>query len=323
MKLAIKLAFATTAIACLLSGGALAQDFPNRPVRIVIPFPAGGGTDILSRALGQKLSEQWKQAIIVDNRPGGGANIGAEHAAKSPADGYTLFMASTIHSINVSLYPKLTYDILKDFAPMGLVAETAQVLVVHPSVPAASVKEFIALLKSQPGKLPYSSAGNGSQPHLAAELFKSMTGTDMIHVPYKGAPPAMNDLLAGHVSVSFATTPTAVPNVKSGKVKALGVSSTKRVPALPDVPTIAESGVPGYDANGYFGLMGPAGVPQAVIEKINASVMAIVRDPAMSKTLSDLGYGASPSTPAEHAAFLREEVAKWAKVVKESGAKID
>ena len=314
---------AIIAIAFLLSGAAQAQDYPNKAVRIVIPFPAGGGTDILSRALGQKLSDQWKQPIIVDNRPGGGANIGADHAAKSPADGYTLFMASTIHSINVSLYPKLTYDFLKDFAPIGLVAETAQVLVVHPSVPANTVKEFIALLKSQPGKLSYSSAGNGSQPHLAAELFKSMTGTSMAHVPYKGAPPAMNDLIAGHVAVSFATTPTAVPNVKSGKVKALGVSSTKRVPALPEVPTIAEAGVPGYDANGYFGLMGPAGMPQPVIDRINASVMGIVRDPAMAKTLSDLGYEASPSTPAEHARFLREEVAKWTKVVKESGAKID
>jgi tripartite-type tricarboxylate transporter receptor subunit TctC len=311
------------AIAMLLCGAAQAQDYPNKAVRIVIPFPAGGGTDILSRALGQKLTEQWKQPIIVDNRPGGGANIGADHAAKSAPDGYTLFMASTIHSINVSLYPKLSYDFLKDFAPMGLVAETAQVLVVHPSVQANTVTEFIALLKKQPGKLSYSSAGNGSQPHLAAELFKSMTGTDMVHIPYKGAPPAMNDLLAGQVAASFATTPTAVPNVKSGKVKALGVSSTKRVPALPDVPTIAESGVPGYDANGYFGLMGPAGVPPAIVAKINAAVVGIVQEPAMRKTLSDLGYEASPTTPAEHAAFLREEVAKWAKVVKESGAKID
>jgi len=323
MMLSRKLISAITTILCLLSGVVTAQDFPSKPVRIVIPFPAGGGTDILTRAIGQKLSEQWKQPIIIDNRPGGGANIGADHVAKSPADGYTLFMASTIHSINVSLYPKLSYNFLKDLAPMGLVAETAQVLVLHPSVPASSVKEFITLLKSQPGKLSYSSAGNGSQPHLAAELFKSMTGTDMIHVPYKGAPQAMSDLLAGHVSVSFATTPTAVPNVQNGKVKALGVSSTKRVSSLPDVPTLAESGLPGYDANGYFGLMGPAGVPQALIDKINIAVMAIVRDPAMSKTLSDLGYEASPSTPSEHAAFLRQEVAKWAKVVKESGAKID
>jgi tripartite-type tricarboxylate transporter receptor subunit TctC len=315
--------FAAIVAACSISAVASAQDYPSKPVRIVVPFPAGGGTDILCRALGQKLAEQWKQPIIVDNRPGGGANIGAEHAARSPADGYTLFMASTIHSINVSLYPKLTYDILKDLVPMGLVAETAQVLVLHPSVPANTVAEFIALLKSQPAKLSYSSAGNGSQPHLAAELFKSMTGTDMIHVPYKGAPPAMNDLIAGHVAASFATTPTAVPNVKAGKVKALGVSSPKRVPALPDVPTIAESGVPGYDANGYFGLMAPAGVPPSIVAKVNAAVVTIVQEPSMRKTLSDLGYEASPSTPAEHAAFLREEVAKWTRVVKESGAKID
>ncbi len=300
-----------------------AQEFPTKVVRIVVPFPAGGGTDILSRALAQKLTESWKHQVIVENRPGAGANIGAEAVAKAAPDGYTLLMASTIHSINPSLYPNLTYDPLKDFTPITLVAETAQVLVVHPSVAASDLKEFIALAKSRPGQLNYSSAGNGSQPHLAAELFKTMTGTQLVHVPYKGAPPAMTDLIAGHVALSFATSPTAVPNVKSGKVRALGVSSTRRIPSLPDVPTIAEAGVPGYEASGFFGLVGPAGLAAPIVEKINAAVVAIIKDPAMRKTLGEQGFEPVTNTPAEHAAFMRNEVAKWAKVAKESGAKID
>jgi tripartite-type tricarboxylate transporter receptor subunit TctC len=308
---------------CVLGCSAQAQDFPSKLVRIVVPFPAGGGTDILTRALAQKLTDNWKQQVIVDNRPGAGANIGAEHAAKSPPDGYTLLMASTIHSINPSLYPKLAYHPLKDFTPITLVAETAQVLVTHPSVPASDVKEFIELAKKRPGQLHYSSAGNGSQPHLAAELFKTMTGIQLVHVPYKGAPPAMADLIAGHVALSFATSPTAVPNVKTGKVRALGVSSTKRIPSLPDVPTIAEAGVPGYEASGFFGLVGPAGMARPVVQKINNSVVSIINDPAMRKTLGELGYEPATSSPAEHAAFIRMEVEKWANVVKESGAKID
>jgi len=310
--------------AAVLSGAAMAQqDYPNKPVRIIVPFPAGGTTDILTRAIGQKLSEEWKQPVLVDNRPGGGANIGAEQAVRSPADGYTLFMASTIHSINASLYPAMTYDPVKDFTPITLVAETAQVLVIHPSVPANNLREFVALVKANPGKYNYSSAGNGSQPHLAAELFKTMTGTNLVHVPYKGGPPAMTDLIAGHVSASFATAPSAVPNVKSGKIKALGVSTTRRIPALPDVPTIAEAGVSGYEAIGYFGLVGPPGLPPALVERINAAVVRILKDPAMAKYLSEQGAEALTSTPAEYAALIRDEVSKWGKVVRESGAKID
>jgi tripartite-type tricarboxylate transporter receptor subunit TctC len=320
----MKLARLAAALAvAVLAGPALAQDFPNKPVRIIVPFPAGGTTDILTRAIGQKLGEEWKQPVIVDNRPGAGANIGAEQAMKSPPDGYTLLMASTIHSINVSLYPKLPYDPIKDFTPITLVAETAQVLVVHPSVQATTVKELVALLKAKPGQLNYSSAGNGSQPHLAAELFKTMTGTDMAHVPYKGGPQAMTDLLAGVVAVSFATAPSAVPNVKSGKVKALGVSTKGRIPALPDVPTIAEAGVPGYEASGFFGLVGPPGLPAPLVNQINAAVVRVVKEPAMGKYLSEQGAEPLTSTPAEYAALIRDEVAKWGKVVKESGAKID
>lgn len=311
------------ALLALTASLAHAQDYPSKAVRIVVPFPAGGTTDILSRAIGQRLTEQWKQPIVIDNRPGAGANLGAEIAAKAPADGYTLFMASTTHSINRSLQPKLGYDLLKDFTPIGLVAETTQVLVVHPSVAAASVKELVALLKARPGQLNYSSAGNGSSPHLAAELFKRMTGTEIVHVPYKGAPPAMTDLIAGVAAVSFATAPSAVPNVKAGKIRALGVSSTRRIPALADVPTIAEAGLPGYEASQFFGLVAPTGTPAAIVTTINAAVTRIVRDPAVGKFLSEQGAEPLTSSPVEHATLLRDEVAKWAKVVKESGAKVD
>ena len=302
---------------------AQAQDYPNRPVRIVVPFPAGGTTDIITRALAQKLSEEWKQPVIVDNRPGGGANIGADHAVKSPSDGYTLLMASTAHSINATLYPKMTYDPVKDFAPITLGAETAQVLVVHPSVPSNNVRELIDYLKAQANPVSYSSAGNGSQPHLSTELFKMMSNTKMLHVPYKGGPQAMTDLMAGHVLVSLATAPSAVQNVKTGKVKALGVSTRQRIPALPDVPTITESGLPGYEASGFFGLVGPAGLPTAIINKINASVVKIIREPAMSTYLSDQGADPMTSTPAEYSTLIRDEVEKWGKVVKATGAQID
>ena len=300
-----------------------AQDYPNKPVRIVVPFPAGGTTDIITRALAQKLSEEWKQPVIVDNRPGGGANIGADHAVKSPPDGYTLLMASTAHSINASLYPKMTYDPVKDFAPISLVAETAQVLVVHPSVPSNNVRELIDYLRAQPNPVSYSSAGNGSQPHLSTELFKMMSNTKMLHVPYKGGPQAMTDLMAGHVLVSLATAPSAVQNVKTGKIKALGVSTRQRIPALPEVPTISESGLPGYEASGYFGLVGPTGLSPAIITRINTAVVKIIREPAMSKYLSEQGADPITSTPAEYSALIKDEVEKWGKVVKATGAQID
>jgi tripartite-type tricarboxylate transporter receptor subunit TctC len=318
----LRMIFAALATVLCLPA-AHAQDYPSKPVRIVVPFPAGGTTDIITRAVAQKLSEEWKQPVIVDNRPGGGANIGADHAVRSAPDGYTLLMASTAHSINASLYPKMTYDPIKDFTPITMVAETAQVLVVHPSVPANNVRELIALLKAAPNPVSYSSAGNGSQPHLSTELFKMMSNTQMLHVPYKGGPQAMTDLIAGHVQVSLATAPSAVQNVKTGKVKALGVSTKHRIPALPDVPTITESGLPGYEASGYFGLVGPAQLPAAIVNKINAAVVKIVREPAMSKYLSEQGADPITSTPAEYGALIKDEVEKWGKVVKATGAQID
>ncbi len=302
---------------------ASAQSYPTKAIRIVVPFPAGGTSDILARAIGQKLTDEWKQAVIVDNRPGAGANIGAEVVVKSPPDGYTLLLASTIHTINPSLYSKLAYDPVRDFTPITLIATTSQVLAVHPSLPVGSVKEFIAYAKKRPGQLNYSSAGNGSQPHLTAELFKKRTGIDIVHVPYKGAPPAMTDLLAGHVALTFATAPSAVPHVKSGKLRALAVSTAKRISALPELPTISEAGVPGFEAGGANGLVGPAGMMAAVVDRLNTAVIKIVNEPAMSKFLSDQGAEPSTTTPAEYAAYIKSEVAKWAQAVKDSGARID
>jgi tripartite-type tricarboxylate transporter receptor subunit TctC len=300
-----------------------AQSYPVKPIRIIVPFPAGGTSDILARAVGQKLGEEWKQQVIVDNRPGAGANIGAELAAKAAPDGYTLLLASTIHTINPSLYPKLGYDPIRDFTPVTLIAATSQVLAVHNSVPVRTVKELIAYAKRRPGELNYSSAGSGSQPHLTAELFKSMTGINIVHVPYKGAPPAMIDLLAGQVALTFATAPSAVPHVKGGKLRALGVSTAQRITALPQVPTIAEAGVPGFEASGSNGLVGPAGLPPAIVERLNASVTRIVKEPAMSRFLSEQGADPVTTTASEYGAYLKAEVSKWAQVVKASGAKVD
>jgi len=319
----LALPFAAAVAVGAATNVAQAQDYPTKPVRFVVPFPAGGTTDIIVRILGQRLTRDWKHQVIVDNRPGGGANIGADVAMRSPADGYTLFMASTAHSINVTLYPKLTYDPIRDFTPISTVADTAQVLVVHPSIPVSSVRELIALLKRRPGDLTYSSAGNGSQPHLTAEMFKMLTGTSMVHVPYKGGPQAMTDLIAGHVALSFATAPTAVPNVKSGRVRALGVSSRERIPALPDVPTIGDAGVPGFQANNVFGVVGPPGLAAALVDRINAAVVDVLKDPTVRSSLSEQGAEPRSSTPAEYAALIRDEVARWGKVVRQSGARID
>ena len=300
-----------------------AQTYPTKPIRIIVPYPAGGTTDILTRIVGQKLNEAWRQQVIIDNRPGASGNIGAEAVVRAPGDGYLLLSASTVHTVNPSLYSKLAYDPLKDFTPIALLAQVANILVVHPSLPVHSVKEFIAFAKKRPGQLNFSSAGNGSAPHLTAEMFKTRTGVDMVHVPYKGAPPAMSDLLAGQVALTFATAPSAVPHVQTGHLRALGVSSATRIPALPKVPTIAEAGVPGYEAVGWNGLVGPSGMPPAIVERLNAELVKIVRMPDVGKRLSDVGLDVRTSTVAEFAVFLKEEVVKWAKVVKDSGARVD
>ncbi len=320
MKLSGATIFVLLSAAASFAG---AQAYPQKSIRIIVPFPAGGTTDILARAIGQKLNEQFKQLVIVDNRPGAGANIGAELAAKSPPDGYTLFGMSTIHAVNPSLYAKLSYDPVRDFSPITNVAATSQIFCVHPSLPVKSVKAFITYARAKPGELNYSSAGNGSQPHLTGELFKTMTGVNIVHVPYKGAPPAMVDLLAGQVALTFATAPSAVPHVRSGKLRALGVSTATRIKALPDVPTIAEAGVPGFEAAGWNGLVAPANTPAAIIERLHGAIVKIVDEPAMTRYLADQGADPWTMTPAQYADYIKTEVAKWAKVVKASGAKID
>lgn len=309
---------------CAFLSWAHAQDsYPSRPIKIIVPFPPGGTSDILARTIGQKLSQEWGQQVIVDNRPGAGANIGADMAAKAAPDGYTLLILSTIHLINPSLYKNLSFDPIRDFAPIGMIAETSQVVLVHPSLPVKSIQELIAYAKLHPGEINYSSAGNGSQPHLSAELFKSMTGINIAHIPYKGAPQAITDLIAGQVSLTFATAPSAVPVVRSGQVRAIGLTTSKRIAALPDVPTVAESGVVGYESAGWNGLVGPAGMSPAVIEKLSAALTRILKTPEIRKQMSDQGADPLIMTPSQFSTYIANERVKWAGVVKASGAQLD
>lgn len=315
--------------ACLVVAGLVslqpvsAQSYPVKPIRIIVPYPPGGTTDILTRLIGQKLTEAWQQQVVIENRAGASGNIGAEAVVRAPGDGYTLLSASTVHTVNPSLYSKLAYDPLKDFTAITLLAQVANILVIHPSLPVKTVREFIAFAKKRPGELYFSSAGNGSAPHLTAEMFKTRTGVNIVHVPYKGAAPAMTDLLAGHVVLTFATAPSAVPYVQADRLRALGVSSATRIPALPDVPTIAEAGVPGYEAVGWNGLTGPPGMAPAVIDKLNGEIVKMLRAPETIKRLADLGLETRTSTPSEFADFMKAEVVKWAKVVRDSGVKVD
>ena len=303
---------------------AYAQDYPNKPVRMVVPFPPGGTTDILARAVGQKLSESWGQQVVIDNRPGAGGNIGTDIVAKSPADGYTLLMGTVgTHSITASLYGKLPFDPIKDFAPVTLVASVPNVLVVNSTVDSRSVKELIALAKSKPGQLAFASSGNGTSIHLAGELFKSMTGTAMLHIPYKGSAPAIAELLGGQTNMMFDNLPSAMPHIKSGRLRALAVTSVRRSPALPDIPTIAETGISGYEASSWFGVLAPAGTPKDVVAKIQGDIAKALNAPEIKERLS--GQGAEPvgNTPEQFAEHIKAESAKWAKVVKDSGAKVD
>ena len=308
----------------LLAGSlpAWAQPYPNRPLRIVVPFPPGGGTDIGTRIVAQKLQEAWGQAVIVENKPGAAGIVGTELTAKSAPDGYTFMMGNIgTHAINVSLYKKLAYDPVKDFAPVSMVADLPLLLLVHPSVPANSVKELIALAKSQPGKLNFSSSGAGGSMHVAAELFKSMTGVDMVHIPYKGGAPAVADLLSGQVALSFSTVLETIQHVKAGKVRALAVTNDHRSIALPDLPTIAEAGLPGYQSISWLALFAPAGTPKEIVNKVSAESVRILKLPDVKERL--LAQGAEPigSTPEQLATILSADIAKYAKVIRESGYK--
>jgi tripartite-type tricarboxylate transporter receptor subunit TctC len=312
------------AIAIAAPAGAQTLAYPTKPVRLVVPFPPGGATDIIARAVAQKLSETWGQSVVVDNRPGAGGNIGTELVAKAAPDGYTLEMGTVgTHAINASLYAKIPFDNVKDFAPIILVAGVPNVLEVTPSLPVNSVQELIAYAKANPGKLNFASSGNGTSIHLSGELFKVMTGVQMTHVPYKGSAPALQDLMGGQVQLMFDNLPPSLPQIKAGKLRALAVTSATRAPALPDVPTVAESGLPGFEASSWFGLVAPAGTPPAIIAKINAEVAAWLASPEGKEKLSSIGANAAGGSPEDFARHINAETAKWAKVVKESGAKVD
>lgn len=311
------------AVSLLGEGAVVAQDYPSKPIRLVVPFPPGGGTDIVTRTVTQKLAEILGASFVVDNRGGAGGSIGTEIVAKSPPDGYALVMVSGSHTINPSLYKKLPYDSVNDFSPITLVVSGPGILVVHPSVPAKNVRELIALAKSKPGQLIYASAGNGTPPHLAAELFKSMAGVNMVHVPYKGNTQAFPDLISGQVQVSFPTIPSAIPHVRSGRLRALAVTSKQRSHVAPDIPTIAESGLPGYDASSWYGLLAPAGTPASVVAKLQQGVVKVLELPDVKEKMLSQGLDPVGSTPEEFAATIKTEIPKWAKVVKASGAKAD
>ncbi|HVO90653.1 MAG TPA: tripartite tricarboxylate transporter substrate binding protein [Casimicrobiaceae bacterium] len=313
------------AVLLLAAPLALAQtNYPTKPIRLVVPFPAAGTTDILARAAAQRLSEAFGQQVVVDNRPGAGGNIGTELVAKAAPDGYTLLMGTVgTHAINQSLYSKLPFDPVKDFQPVILVAGVPNVLEVNPALPVNSVQDLIAYAKANPGKLNFASSGNGTSIHLSGELFKTMTGVTMTHVPYKGSAPALTDLVGGQVQLMFDNLPSSLAFIKAGKLRAIAVTSTARASALPDVPTIAESGVPGFDASSWFGILAPAGTPHDVVVKINAEVAKWLATPEAKEKLASQGAIAFGGSPEDFAKHIATESAKWAKVVKESGAKVD
>ena len=303
---------------------AAAEPYPARPVRFVVAFPPGGGTDIIARSIAQKLGERLGQQVLVDNRPGAGGNIGTDIVAKSSPDGYTLLMGSAGPlAINASLFARMPFDPIKDLAPVTLAASTPNVLVVHPSLPAATVRELIALAKARPGEINFASSGHGTPAHLAGELFNSMAGVKLIHVPYKGAAPALADLLGGQVQLMFSNMPPALPHVKDGKLRALAVTSLKRSPAAPDLPTVDEIALPGFEANTWHGVVVPAGTPGAIVARLNREIVAILHLPDVVERLSGQGAEALGSTPEEFAAYIKSESVKWAKVVRDSGAKAE
>lgn len=312
------------ALALMLGAqSAVAQSYPSRPIRLIAPSSPGSGVDIVARIVGQKLSENLKQQVVIDNRAGAGANLGAEIAAKAAPDGYTLFMGTPAHAINTSLYRRLNYDIVKDFAPISLVTSGQYVLVVHPSLPARNVKELIALARARPGQLNYASAGNGNATHLAAELFKSLTKLNAVHVPYKGTGPALTDLIGGQVQFMFANLTAGLPHIKSGKLHALAVTGATRSPAAPDIPTMIESGVPGYTVTSWYGVLAPAGTSQEIINRLNSEIARVMRSPDMKGRLAGEGAEPTSSTPAEFAAFIKAEIEKWGKVIRGAGIRIE
>lgn len=318
---------ATLAIfAVALAGAAhnlVAQTYPSKPVRVVIPYPPGGPTDILGRAVAQKLSEPLGQSVVVDNKPGASGMIGAGEVARAAPDGYTILVNASLHVINPSLYSKMQFDAIKDFAPVTQLAAVPLVLVVNPAVPVNSVQDLIALAKANPGKLTFASSSIGAAPHLAGELLKTMAGIDIVHVPYKGSGPAITDLVGGQITMMIDSMPSSIAHVKAGRLKLIAVSTAKRIPALPDVPTFAESGVPGYDIATWYGVWAPPGTRKEILSRLQTEIAKVLQQPDVKERLASLGAEAVGSTPEEFAAYCQSELVRWAKVVKDSGAKLD
>ncbi|HSV78486.1 MAG TPA: tripartite tricarboxylate transporter substrate binding protein [Ramlibacter sp.] len=309
------------------AGPAAAQDaaraYPTRPVTLIVPYAAGSNGDLVTRLVAHRLATSLGQPIVIDNKPGAGGNLGAELAARAPADGYTLVLTAPSHAVNMSLSAKRRYDVLKDFVPVAMLTSSPMVLIVNPSVPAKNVRELVALAKASPGKLNYASPGNGSTAHMAMELFKADTGVAIQHVPYKGGGEATKDLVGGEVQVMFNAPSTALDFVRSNKVRALGVSSARRSPLAPELPTIAESGIPGYEVLIWQGLLAPAGTPPAIVERLNREINVVLKAPELQKEFTTLGVDALPSTTKEFKDYLEKEVVKWARVVKTNGIKAD
>jgi tripartite-type tricarboxylate transporter receptor subunit TctC len=305
------------------AASAVAQNYPSRPIRIVCPYVAGGGSDFVARTIALKLTETIGQSVVVDNRPGGGTNIGAELVARSAPDGYTIFLGGTPTAVNVTLYKKLPFDVLNDFAPITETTVAPNLLVVHPSLPVRTVKDLIALAKSRPGQLTYGSAGIASSNHLSGALFKTMAGIDIVHVPYKGGGAAVTDLLAGNISMYFSTTPSSMPHVRTGRLRALAVTSAKRSGIVPNIPTMAEAAVPGFEMSAWHALFAPAGTPPAVVKKLADEVVRALRQPDVRERLAAQGVDAIGTTPEELAAVVKENIAKYAKLVKAADIRIE
>ena len=316
--------FAAACIALACAPFAAAQDWPGKPIHFIVPYPAGGPVDAVARLLGQRVSEALKQPVIVENKPGAGGNIGADFVAKAPADGYTLLMgAVATHAINPTLYASIPYDAARDFAPVTQVASTPNVLVVHPSVPAKNVQELVAYARKNPGKLNFGSGSSGSAGHLAGELMKSMAGIDMTHVPYKGAAPAQQDLVAGRLDLMFDNLASAQGQIKAGTVRALAVTTAKRSPLAPDIPTMSEAGLPGFDINTWLGVFAPAKTPPAIVDRLHDTFAAALAAPDVRQRMLTLGAEPVSSTPKEFAEYVATEARKYARLVKASGAKAD
>jgi len=300
------------------------QNYPNRPVRWIVPFAPGGPTDIMSRAIGEKLGQRLGQQFVVDNRGGAGGNIGAEIVARAPADGYTIMIGHVgTHAINIALYQKVPYDPVRDFTPISLLATLPLALVVHPSVPAHNIKELIALAQKRPGDMNFASAGNGGPTHLTGEVLKSMAKVNIVHVPFKGNAQALTELISGRVQMMFSNLLTSMPHVRAGKLRAIAISTAKRSPQVPDLPTVAESGVPGFDVTPWYGALGPAGLPNTITTRLHDEIADIVKAPDMRERFVAQGVDLASSTPEQFAALIKSEVPKWRKIVHDSGAKVD